>query len=81
MFNHLRLSFDAVTEVFLCKNCVKYQYARREVCAYSHVFLKQSGCAFIGACALIRKNMVLDLSLKQINSIFAPLLIGLSHIS
>ena len=39
-------------------NTVKYQYAGRAVCAYAHGFHKQLECAFIGACALIRTNIV-----------------------
>ena len=52
------LGFKALNAMILCKNCVKYQYASRAVCAYAHVFRKRSGCALIGACALIRTNTV-----------------------
>ena len=57
-FDHLRLSFQAVNTVFICKMCIKYQYASPEVCACTHVFWKRQGCALIGACALIRTNTV-----------------------
>ena len=43
--------------VLMCKIDVKYRYANRAVCAMN-VFLKQPGCAFIGACVLIRMNAV-----------------------
>ena len=33
-----------------------YQYVSRVVCAYAHDFWKRTGCALIGACALIRTN-------------------------
>ena len=42
----------------MCRIDVKYQYAIRAVCAYACVFLKRPGCALIGACALIRTNML-----------------------
>ena len=61
VFDLLRLSFNVVNTVFLCKNCVKYQYASRAVCAYARVFQKRPWCVLIGACALIRTNMVFDL--------------------
>ena len=58
VFDHLRLSFNATNEVFLCRIGVKYQYTIRVVCAYARVFRKRPGCALIGACALIRTNTV-----------------------
>ena len=58
VFDHMRLSVNDVNTVFLCKKCVKYQYARRALCAYARVFQKRPGCALIGACALIRTNTV-----------------------
>ena len=64
VFDHLRLSFYAINTVFLCENCVKYQYAGLAVCAYAHVYQKQPGCALIGACALIRTNMVGTYTMK-----------------
>ena len=42
----------------MCRIDVKYQYTIQAVCAYAHVFLKQLGCALIGACALTRRNMI-----------------------
>ena len=42
----------------MCNIGIEYQYFSRAVCAYAHVFWKQPGCAVIGACALIRMNMV-----------------------
>ena len=53
VFDQLKLSFNAI---YKCKIAEKYQYARRVVCAYAHVFRKRPGCALIGACALIRTN-------------------------
>ena len=58
VFDHLRLSFNVVNTVFLCKNYVKNRYASQAVCAYAHVLGKRPGCALIGACALIRTNTV-----------------------
>ena len=59
MFDHLRLSFNAVNMVSMCKVCIKYQHAiSQKVCAYAHAFRKRPGCALIGACALIRTNTV-----------------------
>ena len=59
VFDHLRLSCDAVDTVFICKIGIIYQYASRAVCAYAYVFGKRPGCALIGgACALIRTNTV-----------------------
>ena len=58
VFEYIRLNFNVVNTVFLSENCVKYQYARRAVCAYARVFRKRPGCALIGACALIRTNTV-----------------------
>ena len=40
------------------KIAVKYKYASRAVCAYTHIFRKQRGCALIGACVVIRTNIV-----------------------
>ena len=42
----------------MCKIAVKYKYASRAVCAYTHIFQKPRGCALIGACAVIRTNTV-----------------------
>ena len=58
VFDHLRLNCNAVNNVLLCKNCVKYQYASRAVCSYANVFRNWPGCALIGAVALIRTNTV-----------------------
>ena len=58
LFDHLKLSFNSVNTVFMCKICVKYQYVSRAVHAYVHAFRKPSGCALIGACALIRINTI-----------------------
>ena len=58
VFVRLRLSFNAVNTVCMCKNGIKYQYIRRAVCAYAHAFQKRPGCALLGACALIRMNTV-----------------------
>ena len=58
VFEYIRLNSNVVNTVFLSENCVKYQYARRAVCAYARVFRKRPGCALIGACALIRTNTV-----------------------
>ena len=44
--------------VFICSMCVKYKYASRTVCGYANDFRKSPGCALIGACVLIRMNMV-----------------------
>ena len=52
---------NAGNMVFLCKNCVKYQYASLTVCAYAHVFRKSAVCVLIGACALIKTNTVIIL--------------------
>ena len=44
----------------MCIIGVNYQYTIQAACAYNaHVFPKQPGCALIGACTLIRMNMVL----------------------
>ena len=59
VFDHLRLSLNAVNVVLIGKFGIKYQYSSRAVCAYEHVFWKQPGCALIGACALIGTNTVL----------------------
>ena len=60
VFDHMSLSFNDVNMVFFfCKKCVKYQYARRAVCAYARVFQKRPGCALIGECVLIRTNKVI----------------------
>ena len=58
VFDHLKFSFKAVNAVLMCKIGIKYQKASRTVCAYGHIFRKRSGCALIGACALIRTNTV-----------------------
>ena len=58
VFDHFRLSFNDVNTVYVCKHCVKYQYASRAVCAYARGFRKRPGCALFGACALIRTNTV-----------------------
>ena len=58
-FHHLMLSFDTV---FMCKIDVNYQYISRAMCAYEHFFFrKRLGCAVIGACALIRMTMVVNI--------------------
>ena len=52
--HHLMLSFDTV---FMCKIGVNY-----EPCALMNMFFrKRLRCAVIGACALIRTNMVVNL--------------------
>ena len=58
--HHLMLSFDTV---FMCKIGVYYHYISRAMCAYEHDFFfrKRLGCAVIGACALIRMNMVVNI--------------------
>ena len=56
VFDHLRLSFQKVYAVFMCKMCIKYKYASPVVCACAHVFRKRPGCALTGACVLIRTN-------------------------
>ena len=55
LVDHLRLSFNAV---LMCEIGIKYQYASPAVCAYVHGSGKRPGCALIGACVLIRTNMV-----------------------
>ena len=61
VFDRLRLGFNAVNTVFMCKNGIEYQNVSRTVCAYVHAFRKRLGCALIGACALIRMNTVVVL--------------------
>ena len=56
VFDHLRLSFNAVNMVFFSKNCVKYTKLLVQKCAFMHVFQKRSGYVLIEACALIRTN-------------------------
>ena len=63
--DHMRLSFNEVNMEFWCKKYVKYQYARRAVCAYARVFRKRPGCALIGTCALIRTNAVIGKPQKK----------------
>ena len=58
VFDHFALCFNKGNLVFLCNYCLKYQYASRAVWAYAHVLRKIPGCALIGACTLIRTNMV-----------------------
>ena len=58
MLGQLGLSFNSVNMVIMRKNGLKYQYAGQAVCAKAHIFHKRPGCALIGACALIRMNMV-----------------------
>ena len=58
VFDHLRLTFNEANTVLMCKMCLKYQYASQPVCAYVHDFRKRPECALIGACAVIRMNMV-----------------------
>ena len=58
VFDHLWLSFDVANTVLLCKIGIKWQFASRAVCAYAHDFRKRPGSTLIGACALIRTNMV-----------------------
>ena len=56
LFDHLRIGFNVV---LMCKIGIKYQYFSRVVCAYAQILQKRPGCALIGACALIRTNMVI----------------------
>ena len=58
MFYHLRIGLNAINKALMCKIGTNYQYVSQTVCAYDHVFRKQPGCVLIGACALIRTNMV-----------------------
>ena len=53
------LSFDTV--FIVCKIGVNYQYVSRAMCAYEHDFQKRLWCVVIGACALIRTNMVVNI--------------------
>ena len=48
--------------VLMCRIGVKYQYTIQAVRAYARVFRKQSCCALIRACLLIRTTMVLLLA-------------------
>ena len=81
VFDHLSLSFNAVNTVLMYKIDVKFKYAGKAVCTYAHNFRNRIGCALIGACALIRMNMVhvyqvkLALSyLYRVNIISEPML-------
>ena len=56
--HQLMLSFDTV---FVCKIGVNNQYVSRAMCDYEHVFQERLRCAVIGACALIRTNMVVNI--------------------
>ena len=62
---HLRLSFNAANAVLMCRIGVKYKYNTRAVCAYACVFREGPGSALIGACVLIRTNMVCILIFYQ----------------
>ena len=46
---------------FCVKNCAKYQYASRAVCAYALGFRKRPECGLVGTCTLIRTNTVMIL--------------------
>ena len=52
----IQVSFKSVYAVFMCNIGVKYQYGSRAVCAHFVILPKRTGCALIGACALIRTN-------------------------
>ena len=65
VFEHLRLSFNVVDTVFMCKIGIKYRNVSQAVCAYAHDFRKRPGCALIEAYALIRTNMVYNFSFSQ----------------
>ena len=56
MFDHLRISFNAVNTVLMCKIDIKYMCTNMLVAQY--ICRKQPECALIGACALIRTNTV-----------------------
>ena len=58
VFDHIRLSFNAINTVHMCKIGIKCQFVSRAICAYAHDVRKRPGCALIGACALIRTNTV-----------------------
>ena len=53
VFDHLRLDFNMVNTILMCKIGVIYYNASRAVCAYALDFWKLPGCALIGACVLI----------------------------
>ena len=53
---------NAANTVLLCTIGIKWQFASQAVCAYSYDFKKQAGFALVGACALIRTNMVMYFS-------------------
>ena len=61
VYDYLILSFYAVNTVFMR---IKYQFAGRAVCAYTHDFQKLPGFAFIGACVVIRMNIVCPVDSK-----------------
>ena len=44
----------------MCKIGNKYQHVSRAVCAYAHAFRKRPWCVLIGACGLIKTNMVIE---------------------
>ena len=58
MFEHVRISYNALNTVLICKIGLKYQYTFCALCAYAHVFRKRPGCGLIGACAIIRTKTV-----------------------
>ena len=62
MFDHVRLSFNAVSTVLMCTTGVKYKCASPAVCAYANVIQKLPACVLIGAFAQIRTNMVYSIS-------------------
>ena len=58
----------------MCKIGVNYQYVSRDTFTYEHVFFffffffffkKRLVCAVIGACALIRTNMVVNIVIRS----------------
>ena len=51
------------------KSNVQFKYASRLVCTHTQVVWKRSGCVLIGACALIKTNMVV---MKTISIIQYP---------
>ena len=55
LFDQLRIRFNVV---FMSKIGIEYQYLIRVVWAYTQIFQERTGCALIGACALIRTNTV-----------------------
>ena len=57
VFGSLRLSFNAVNTIFMCKIGINTNMLVQQ-CAFMQVFRKQPGYVLIGACVLIRMNMV-----------------------